>query len=228
MRVMTSHAESAFESPGQPEETPLRENAGISPVLSRRLLDVVTAAGALVVFAVPMVFIYLLVRMSSPGPGFFSQVRVGQGGRPFSMYKFRSMRAGVGGSLVTAAADPRLTKVGAFLRRTSLDELPQLWNVLRGDMTLVGVRPESYGMAILYPAERRWIFEHRPGLTGPAQVRFRDFEVLGPGEIDNARYIDEVVPAREAFDSVFLDAPTFGATLRTLYDTMRYFLGMRV
>lgn len=226
---MTSHAESAFDSPKPAGEVPLVEHEGVSPVLSRRLLDIVAAGFGLLVLALPMVLVYVLVRRSSPGPGFFSQVRVGQGGRPFSMYKFRTMRTGLAGGLVTASHDPRLTKIGVFLRRTSIDELPQLWNVLRGDMTLVGVRPETYGLAVLYPQSRRWVFDHRPGLTGPAQIRFRDFDILGPGEeVDTSVYIDRVVPAREAIDALFLRTPTFGATLRTLFDTVRYFLGLRL
>ncbi|WP_214325152.1 sugar transferase [Nonomuraea sediminis] len=220
---MTSHAYSLPTG-----EAPIVSGPGVAPATSRRLLDLAVAGTALLVLAVPMLVIYLIVRWSSRGPGFFAQLRVGQGGRPFSMYKFRTMRVGVGGPLVTASADPRLTRVGAFLRRYSLDELPQLWNVLRGHMTLVGVRPESYGMAVLYPIERRWIFEHRPGLTGPAQIRFRDFDILGPGEVDLRMYIEKVVPARERVDAWFLRRPTFGATVMVLTDTVRYFLGMRL
>jgi lipopolysaccharide/colanic/teichoic acid biosynthesis glycosyltransferase len=226
---MTSHAESAFDPPRPSGEVPITESKGISPIASRRLLDIVVAGMGLLVLAAPMLIVYLLVRWTSPGPGFFTQIRVGQGGRPFSIYKFRTMRMGVTGALVTAQRDPRLTRIGIFLRRTSIDELPQLWNVLRADMTLVGVRPETFGLAVLYPESRRWVFDHRPGLTGPAQIRFRDFDILGPGEVvDTTVYIDRVVPAREAIDSLFLRTPTFGNTVWTLIDTVRYFLGLRL
>ncbi|MCP9950396.1 sugar transferase [Actinomadura madurae] len=173
--------------------------------------------------------LFLLVRLSSPGPGVFRQTRVGQGGRPFVMYKFRTMRQGVGGLTVTANCDPRLTKVGKLMRQWSLDELPQLVNVLRGQMTLVGPRPETYDLAVHYDAASRWIFDHRPGLTGLSEVRFRDFDVLGPGEeVDLVNYIERIVPARIAVDAVYLRDPSMRATLGALWDTVKHILRIPV
>jgi lipopolysaccharide/colanic/teichoic acid biosynthesis glycosyltransferase len=202
---------------------------GVAPSTARRVLDVAGALAGLVLLSVPLLMIYLLVRASGPGPGIFRQTRVGQGGRPFTMYKFRTMRQGVGGLTVTANRDPRLTRIGRLLREWSLDELPQLVNVLRGHMTLVGPRPETYDLAVHYDPGSRWIFDHRPGLTGVSEVRFRDFDVLPPGEeVDLVNYIERIVPARVAVDAVYLRDPSMRATLGALWDTVRHILGFSV
>ena len=208
---------------------PVEVSDGIAPSAARRALDIAGALAGLVLLSFPLLMIYLLVRASSPGPGIFRQTRVGQGGRPFVMYKFRTMRQGVGGLTVTANCDPRLTRIGKLLRAWSLDELPQLVNVLRGQMTLVGPRPETYDLAEHYDPASRWIFDHRPGLTGYSEVRLRDFDVLPPGqEVDLVGYIEKIVPARVALDAVYLRDPTMRATLRALFDTVRHILGFQV
>jgi lipopolysaccharide/colanic/teichoic acid biosynthesis glycosyltransferase len=183
---------------------------------SRRLLDLAVAGAALLVLALPLAVLMLLVRLDSPGPALYRQVRLGEHGRPFTLYKLRSMRTGATGPEVTATGDPRVTRLGGFLRRTSLDELPQLWHVLRGQMTLVGPRPETPGLAAEYPPECRWVFRYRPGLTGPAQVRLRDTKV------DGADYFGVVVPARVAQDAGYLRDPSLRATLAVLAETARY------
>lgn len=206
---------------------PLEPSGGVPPSRPRRVLDVAGALTGLLLLSVPLLLIYVLVRLSSPGPGVFRQTRVGQGGRPFTMYKFRTMRQGVGGLTVTANCDPRLTKVGKLLRQWSLDELPQLVNVLRGQMTLVGPRPETYDLAVHYAADCRWVFDHRPGLTGVSEVRLRDFDVLGPDEeVDLANYIERIVPARVAVDAVYLRDPSMRATFGALGDTVKHILGI--
>ncbi|MFC9969657.1 sugar transferase [Spirillospora sp. NPDC127200] len=211
------------------ETRPIDPSDGIAPSAPRRALDVLGAVAGLVLLSVPLLAVYLAVRLTSPGPGVFRQTRVGQGGRPFTMYKFRTMRQGVGGLTVTANCDPRLTRIGKLLRQWSLDELPQLVNVLRGQMTLVGPRPETYDLAVHYDAGSRWIFDHRPGLTGVSEVRFRDFDVLGPGEeVDLVNYIERIVPARVAVDAVYLRDPSMAATLRALWDTARHVLGFTI
>ena len=147
------------------------------PGLARRAIDVAVSAFGLAVAGPILGMLMLAVRLTSSGPALYSQIRVGEGGRPFVIYKLRTMRVRSDGPNVTAADDPRVTRLGRVLRRTSLDELPQLWNVLRGDMTLVGPRPETPDLANRYPADCQWIFQFRPGLTGPAQVRLRDADV---------------------------------------------------
>jgi lipopolysaccharide/colanic/teichoic acid biosynthesis glycosyltransferase len=157
-----------------------------------RLLDMVLAGLALVVLAVPLFVIGLMIRWTSTGPSLFQQQRVGLGGRTFTMYKFRTMRTGVGDEmlreLVAAElrgedtsvdgsykidSDPRVTPIGSFLRKTSLDELPQLINVLLGDMSLVGPRPCLEWEARMFPSEFRPRFSVRPGITGLWQVSGR-------------------------------------------------------
>jgi lipopolysaccharide/colanic/teichoic acid biosynthesis glycosyltransferase len=158
----------------------------------RRVIDVTLAVLGLTVLLVPMVIIGLLIRATSPGPALFRQQRVGFGGRTFTMYKFRTMRDGVGDEMLRELIaaelrgedtssngsykldqDPRVTKIGSFLRKTSLDELPQLINVVLGDMALVGPRPCLEWEALMFPEEFRPRFLVRPGLTGLWQVSGR-------------------------------------------------------
>ncbi|RJL30864.1 sugar transferase [Bailinhaonella thermotolerans] len=220
----------AAERPDPPDHGPVRASLGVSPNLPRRLFDIVTSGVALLLLAIPLFVLWAIVRLTSPGPGFFAQVRLGQGARHFKIYKFRSMRPDVAGPEVTADRDPRITPIGHFLRRTSLDELPQLWNVFKGDMTLVGPRPETESLAMMYPEELRWVFAHRPGLTGASQVRFRDFDVLAPGEseVDLHVYINKIVPARLRVEAEFLERATLRAALGVLWDTAMMILGRDV
>lgn len=144
----------------------------------KRAMDILLSAVGLAVLAVPLGVIAWLVRLSSPGPAIFAQRRAGFGGRPFTMYKFRSMRTNADpyGCSPRGGDDPRMTKVGRFLRETSLDELPQLWNVLRGDMSLVGPRPLYERQAAEWTPRQRGRLDVRPGLTGYAQA-------MGRGEL---------------------------------------------
>ncbi|WP_051343111.1 sugar transferase [Pseudonocardia spinosispora] len=160
--------------------------------VARRALDLVASGLGLLVLAIPMIVIGLMIRWTSVGPALFQQQRVGYGGRSFTMYKFRTMRTGVGDEMLRELiaaelrgedtsvdgsykldGDPRVTPIGAFLRKTSLDELPQLINVLFGDMSLVGPRPCLEWEARMFPAEFQARFEVRPGLTGLWQVSGR-------------------------------------------------------
>lgn len=158
----------------------------------KRLMDVAGATSMLVAFAPLMGLIGLAVRLTSPGPVFFRHRRVGREGVPFLMYKFRSMRDGADreGPWFTASGDARVTKLGAFLRRTSLDELPQLINVLRGEMSLVGPRPDVPDQQSLYTAEE-WELRHRlpPGVTGWAQAALRHEATLEKRKAMDLEYI---------------------------------------
>jgi lipopolysaccharide/colanic/teichoic acid biosynthesis glycosyltransferase len=195
----------------------------------RRALDVAVALTALVALVPVLLVLAVLVRCCSRGPVLFRQVRVGAGGRPFVMLKFRSMSVGTpGGPQVTAATDQRVTALGRVLRRTSLDELPQLLNVLRGEMTLVGPRPETVELADRYPEDCRWVLQHAPGLTGPCQIRLRDRDVLPPDVVDAEEYyLSVLVPRRVALDTTFLGRPTLTATFGVLVETFGYLLGRR-
>jgi lipopolysaccharide/colanic/teichoic acid biosynthesis glycosyltransferase len=160
--------------------------------LARRALDITVASIALVALALPMLVIAVAVRLTSDGPALFRQRRVGLGGVSFTMFKFRTMRTGAGDDMLRQLiaaelrgedtsvdgsykldSDPRVTGIGAFLRKTSLDELPQLVNVLFGDMSLVGPRPCLEWEARMFPAEFQPRFSVRPGITGLWQVSGR-------------------------------------------------------
>jgi lipopolysaccharide/colanic/teichoic acid biosynthesis glycosyltransferase len=164
--------------------------------------------------------VWMAIRLSSRGPAIYRQERVGQGGRMFTLYKFRSMRIDAGGSKVTVPGDPRVTRLGRILRKTSLDELPQLVNVLRGDMTLVGTRPETPELAARYDEMCARVFQYRPGMTGPGQLRYRDEDALPHDGQDVDRFYFEVLlPRRTSVDLEYLENPTMSRTIGLLAET---------
>jgi len=197
---------------------------GVAPGLARRTLDVLAASAGLLLLSPVLLLLALAVRLSSPGPVLFRQTRVGQGFTRFTILKFRTMRAGSGGPEFTPAGDARITGVGRLLRHSGLDELPQLLNVLWGDMTLVGPRPETPSLARRYPAECHAVFTYRPGLTGPSQVRLRDKESLPANAVEDLErhYLGELVRKRAVLDLEYLSDPTVGRTLAVLVETFRY------
>lgn len=209
---------------GSGHETRLARQPGISPSAGRRLLDVVLSVAALVVLWPLLLMVALAVRLSSPGPALFRQLRLGQGSVPFCLLKFRTISNNQSGSEITVPRDPRVTRLGRFLRATSLDELPQLINVLRGEMTLVGPRPETPALAARYPGECTAVFQYRPGLTGPAQLHLRDRDVLPTiGDVEEF-YLRKVVPERVALDLDYLANPSVGRTVTLLAETVAYIL----
>jgi lipopolysaccharide/colanic/teichoic acid biosynthesis glycosyltransferase len=196
----------------------------------RRAVDV-AASAVLVVVTAPLVLVAaLLILLTDGRPVLFRQERVGEDGVPFRLAKLRTMRAAPpgGATEVTATGDPRITRLGAALRRTSIDELPQLWHVLTGRMTLVGPRPESVALASRYPERCRPVLRARPGLTGPAQLRYREASAVPPpGWTDvEGWYLDVVVPLRVEADLEYLRRPTLGATLRLLVVTALFVVGL--
>lgn len=164
----------------------------------KRLLDVAIAGVALVLLAPLWLVLAVAIRVSSPGPVLFRQERVGRNDEPFEILKFRSMKVSVGGPAVTVGGDDRITPVGAFLRDHKLDELPQLWNVLTGDMSLVGPRPEVREYVEVWTAEeRRVILSLRPGITDPASLlMFDESDVLARAEDPIAYYVEEILPQK--------------------------------
>lgn len=147
------------------------------------------------IFAMPILLVVaIVIRIKMPdGPVLFRQKRVGQYGRLFTMVKFRTMTMGHSGSSVSVAGEARITPVGAFLRKYKLDELPELWNVLKGDMSFVGPRPDVPGYADKLEGVDRDILLLKPGITGPATLKYRNEEELLAQQKDPQKYNDEVI-----------------------------------
>lgn len=189
---------------------------------ARRLLDVVAAAAGLILLSPLLLALALAIKLDSSGPVFYSARRVGRYGREFRLYKFRSMVADADrhGPAITAAGDRRITRVGRFLRRTKLDELPQLINVLKGEMSLVGPRPEDPRYVALYTSEQRQVLEARPGITSAASLAFRHEEQLLAGPDWETRYREHVLPTKLTIDLDYLAQRTLASDLRLVMQTI--------
>ena len=179
--------------------------------IPKRIFDFTAALGGLVVLSPVMLAVAVLVRATSPGPALFIQRRVGRGGKIVRCAKFRTMGAGAQDhGTVTTAADVRVTPLGRFLRRTKLDEMPQLWNVLIGRMSFVGPRPDVPGYADRLQGADRVILELRPGITGPATLLFRDEERLLARARDPRAFNDAVVyPEKVRVNREYLETGGF-------------------
>jgi lipopolysaccharide/colanic/teichoic acid biosynthesis glycosyltransferase len=189
----------------------------------KRAIDVAVAAPALVVLSPLFAALALLVVLDSPGPVFYRAMRVGFRGRPLAMLKFRKMHQSARGAELTLARDERLTRVGAWLARTKLDELPQLWHVLSGEMSLVGPRPEAPTFVARFPVEYDAILRTRPGLTGYTQLAFAwEGAILDP-EDAHGHYVRRLLPQKVELDLLYAsrrstrrDLQILAATFRTL------------
>lgn len=187
----------------------------------KRLFDLFASLVGLVLLFPLFVAVAIAIKLGSPGPVFFRGQRVGRGGHLFSIYKFRSMMAGAAqrGPGITAAGDARITCVGKVLRRAKLDELPQLLNVVRGEMSLVGPRPEDPRYVALYTSEQRRVLDVRPGITSLASINYRNEEtILSQSDRDNV-YVSRVMPDKLAIELVYLDKQTFWRDLGVLAST---------
>jgi lipopolysaccharide/colanic/teichoic acid biosynthesis glycosyltransferase len=195
----------------------------VADAVLRRLLDVTVAGALLLVLAPLLAVLALLVRATSPGAALFRQTRVGRNGRPFVLLKLRTMRADAPGPAITSGGDPRITRLGAWLRRTKLDELPQLWNVLRGDMSLVGPRPELPHYVARYTAAQRTVLRARPGLTDPASLAWADeAATLGRFAEPDRAYVEVVVPSKIALSLAYLERRTVWSDLAVLMRTVAH------
>jgi lipopolysaccharide/colanic/teichoic acid biosynthesis glycosyltransferase len=182
-----------------------------------------TIPGVLFLFPC-LVVIGLAVRLTSKGPALFRQVRVGRWGRPFELLKFRTMREGAEkGSALTATGDPRITPLGAWLRRTKVDELPQLWNVIRGDMSLVGPRPEVPQFVARYTEHQREVFSGRPGITGP-EINVNEEELLARQTDKESFYLNHVLPAKLEHDLAYVSDMRFSSDVNVLWQTFKKLL----
>jgi len=184
------------------------------------VFDRVVAVVALVLLAPVELAIGAVVRLTSPGPVVYRQARIGQGGRPFQILKFRTMVDGADrlGANISPTGDPRVTRVGGFLRRWYLDELPQLVNVIRGDMRLVGPRPETPEYVALYTPRERRVLDVKPGLVGPSTLAFMDEpERLAAAPEAAAHYERVLLHERVGLDLAYLDRRSSRSDLVLLF-----------
>lgn len=193
--------------------------------MAKRLFDLVVAGGALLLLAPLLLGVALWIKLDSPGPVFFRQLRVGRHGVPFRIFKFRTMIAEQprGAPEITLAGDARITRAGAWLRRTRVDELPQLVDVLRGTMSLVGPRPEVPRYVAFYPpALRERALAVRPGLTDPSSLDFIDEAELLAAAADSEReYIEVILPAKLQRAADYAEHASLATDLALLWRTLR-------
>lgn len=196
-------------------------------MIAKYLFDRIMAFIGLVVLSPILFVVWILIRIKMPdGPAVFTQKRVGKGGKLFTMYKFRSMSAHHSGSTVSVAGESRITPLGAKLRRYKLDELPELWNVFIGDMSFVGPRPDVPGYADKLEGDDRRVLQLRPGITGPASLKYRDEEVRLAAQANPQEFNDKVIyPDKVRINLYYLDHYSFVADIKMIVATV---LGKRI
>ena len=189
-----------------------------------RLFDIFfSALGLIILFPFFIVF-YLLIRIESKGGAFYIQERIGKNGKPFGLYKFRSMRIGsdAEGLLTVGERDNRITRIGYVLRKTKIDELPQLLNVLKGDMSLVGPRPEVRKYTDMYTDEQRKVLCVRPGITDYASIEYvNENELLSKADDPERMYIEKVMPDKIKLNMKYLEHYTVGEYFKIIFLTFK-------
>jgi len=196
---------------------------GFYPKYGKRALDICAAMAGLIVLSPLLLFVACCIRLTSRGPVLYRQIRIGQGGRPFKILKLRSMTVQNSDTdlQITVAGDSRVTAVGKLLRRYKVDELPQLWNVLRGDMSLVGPRPEVAVYVGEYTPEQQMVLSARPGITDPASLAYRHEEEILAGQADPEQfYRREILPDKLARNREYLEKITFQNDIRIVMKTI--------
>jgi lipopolysaccharide/colanic/teichoic acid biosynthesis glycosyltransferase len=191
----------------------------------KRMFDVAVSSLALLMLSPLFLAVAVAIRLDSPGPAFFRQERVGLGGRPFRIWKFRSMALGNAerSAFVSPDHDPRITRVGASLRRSFIDELPQLINVLAGQMSLVGPRPETPYYVAYYTQEELGVLSMKPGMAGPSTLRYSAAEpaLLAPRTDPERYYLDVLLHERVCLDLTYAERGSLVYDLRILLGTGR-------
>lgn len=198
---------------------------GYRESVARNLVDRALAAAGLVVLAPLGAAIAAAVVLEDRGPAFFGQQRVGRNGEPFRLWKFRSMRHGTKGAQITAGNDARITRAGRVLRKFKLDELPQLWNVVRGDMSLIGPRPEVPRYVDAEDPVWKQVLSVRPGITDLATLVFRnEEEILAQAADPEVHYRQRVLPDKLALNLEYIQKRNWSVDLKLLLWTVRYSL----
>jgi len=191
--------------------------------VAKRFLDILLSSTGLLLLSPLFVGIALLIKLDSKGTVFFRQERIGQGLRPFRIYKFRTMvpDAARAGALITAGKDPRITRIGRILRKTKIDELPQLINVLRGEMSFVGPRPEVRQYVDLFKRDYEEILSVRPGITDLASLKYRDEQSeLGLAADPEQEYIRRVLPDKIALAKEYVHRSSFAFDVALIARTL--------
>jgi lipopolysaccharide/colanic/teichoic acid biosynthesis glycosyltransferase len=189
----------------------------------KRLLDIVVSLMGLICFLPLMLLVAVLIKLDSSGPIFFRQERIGRGFRPFQILKFRTMidNAQTKGRLITLAQDPRITRVGRILRQTKIDELPQLINVLKGEMSLVGPRPEVSRYVRAFQKDYEEILKVRPGMTDLASLKYRNEEaILSNSDDPDEEYVSHVLPDKIRLAKDYLERSSFLFDLSLIFKTL--------
>lgn len=186
------------------------------------IFDRIVALCGLIFLWPVLLLIFILVWIKMPeGPVIFTQKRVGRNGKLFTMYKFRSMTVSYGGSSVSVAGESRITPLGAVLRKLKLDELPELWNVLIGDMSFVGPRPDVSGYADMLRGEDRLVLRLRPGITGPASLKYANEEEILAKVSDPIKYNDEIIfPDKVKINLDYYYHHTFSGDIKLIFQTI--------
>ena len=199
----------------------------MSPVI-KRAFDIAAAAVLLILLAVPAAAVALAVLLSEGTPILFAQRRMGRHGQPFDILKFRTMRPAEPGdaAITSGQADDRITRSGAVLRRFRIDEWPQLWNVLRGDMSLVGPRPEAESLVDLGDPRWQMVLQVRPGITGPDALAFKDEgERLAAAADADQCYREEILPEKLAMQMDYVRTRSFTGDVAVLFRTLGALMG---
>lgn len=186
----------------------------------KRAFDILCSFLGLTVLSPVLLVVSVLVAVTSPGGVFFRQERIGKDGKPFRIFKFRSMRKDNAGLKITTGNDSRITPVGRFLRKSKIDELPQLINVLVGDMSFVGPRPEVADYVNLYTPYQRQVLLVRPGITGLASIRFRnENDLLTASDDPNRTYVEQIMPRKIDLDLEYIPHASVFYDIKLIFQT---------
>jgi len=194
----------------------------------KRGFDIVASLIGLLVLLPLLLLVAIAIRLDSPGSSFFLQARTARSGRRFRIIKFRTMRASTSAvaPLITASGDSRVTRLGRLLRKSKVDELPQLFNVLRGDMSLVGPRPEVPKYTVLFTERQKAVLLARPGITGPAAIQcVNEEELLAKQEDPESYYLNSLLPAKLEMDLLYCNSISFQKDLHYISQTLGKLLG---
>ena len=189
-----------------------------------RFFDIFFSMIGLILLSPLFMILYLLIRIESQGGGFYSQERIGKNGKPFKLFKFRSMRIGSDkkGLITIGEKDNRITKTGFILRKYKLDELPQLWNVFIGDMSLVGPRPEVKKYTDLYTEEQKQVLQVKPGITDWASIKYVDEnKILGESKDPDDAYVNLIMPNKIKLNMVYIQHQTLGEYFKIIFTTFK-------